>query len=460
MTIDWHSVDRWTTGESWVGSQLMEHFAKLCDEIGPRWATTEAESKTVDYISGQMKRQGLSNVHLEEFDYETWDPGRSTAQVQGETVLEIDSMPLLFSPPTEVTARLVDAGFGTDHEIDKVRESLPGTVVIVDAGYEPFTEPSPFADRLRALSNAGTVAAVVVNAVGGRFLSYASGNDWVDGDIPTAMPMPAVLTSREDGARLRRSLSQEIQLKLNVATSFRMGTSANTVADIPGEKWPDEHIILCAHHDTIPDAPGANDDTSGVNVVLEVARVLSDLRNELGVSPGRTLRFVTFGAEEQMLQGSRAYVKRHFGDEELPHLVVNLDELAVGPMKGVILQFPELRDFVQGQMDTMGDQLTCHVLEMIDKSGDSFPFARRGIPAAFLWRWRFAGRHPDANYSHSDSDTIDKIRIRDLKEYVGLTARLLLRLSHVPTEEWPKNTLDVNQIEDRLEKERGKVMRV
>ena len=114
---------------------------------------------------------------------------------------------------------------------------------------------------------------------------------------------------------------------------------------------------------------------------------------------------------------------------------------------------------MQDQLNSIDDGLKCHVLAHMDTSGDGFPFARRGIPAAFLWRWRFAGRHPDANFGHSDSDTIEKVRVRDLKEYVGLTARVLLRLSHIPPAEWPANNLVQDRIEERLESERGSVGR-
>ncbi len=306
----------------------------------------------------------------------------------------------------------------------------------------------------------GAAAAVVISSKGGRLLSYMSGSDWVEGDIRAALPLPAILTSREDGNRLRRRINDKTYLRLHIDTDFRRAQSINTVAETPGDVWPDEQIILCAHHDTVPGAPGANDDASGASVAMDVARVLSALREQTGAGPGRTIRFVTLGGEEQMLQGSRAYVRDHYGADPLPRFVINLDELAVGPMKGLVLQFPELRAFVQDQLESIDDGLKCHVLELMDTSGDGFPFARRGIPAAFLWRWRFAGRHPDADFGHSDSDTVEKVRVRDLKEYVGLSARVLLRLSHVPPGDWPVNTLSLPRIEERLEAERGRVGRV
>ena len=460
MTLDWHDIDRWITGESWVDAGLLRHLEALCDDIGARWATSEAEALAASYILDHWQRQSLSNVHREEFEFETWDPGTSAAYVRGEPAFPIDSLPLLFSPRTSVEARLVDVGFGSEHEVAASKSELGGAIAIIDAGFEPFTRPHPLASRVEWLADAGVAAVVVVDGRGGRILSYISGSDWTGADIPSALPVPAIVTSREDGNRLRRRNRGDTYLRLSIDSGVRTGQSVNTVADLPGVIWPDEQIILCAHHDTVPQAPGANDDASGVSVTMEIARVLSRLHKEQGIGPGCTIRFVTFGGEEQMLQGSRAYVRDHYGSDRIPRLVINLDELAVGPMKGIVLQFPELRSFIQRQMDTMDDGLRCHVLELMDLSGDGFPFARRGTPAAFLWRWRFAGRYPDANYGHSNADTVEKVKVRDLKEYVGLTARLLLRLSRVPLEEWPPNTLDVRQIEARLTTERGQVMRV
>jgi hypothetical protein len=83
-----------------------------------------------------------------------------------------------------------------------------------------------------------------------------------------------------------------------------------------------------------------------------------------------------------------------------------------------------------------------------------------GDRAAHLWRWRFYGRHADAEYHHEPGDTADKVNVRELKEYVGQLARILLRLSHVPPEEWPENPVTAEQVETRLAQERGTVVRV
>ena len=236
-------------------------------------------------------------------------------------------------------------------------------------------------------------------------------------------------------------------------------TSSNVIGDLKGKNWPDEWIILGAHHDTTVDSPGANDNASGCTVVLETARLLARLEQEYNISPGRSIRFATFGSEEQGLQGSTAFVKKHYGNDPIPRLMINLDELATGAMKGVALQFPQLRPLIQRELDAMNEGLTCHVMSQMDSSGDMFPFALRGIQSGMLWRWRFVGRHPDASFGHSSSDTLDKVRTRELKEYAGLLARLLLRVSHTTPNQWPETSLDIDEIATRTANERGSAAR-
>lgn len=66
----------------------------------------------------------------------------------------------------------------------------------------------------------------------------------------------------------------------------------NLEATLPGTTRPQEVVILGAHYDTAEDAPGADDNASGVAGVLELARVFARARQ------ARTIRFVFFPNEE------------------------------------------------------------------------------------------------------------------------------------------------------------------
>ncbi len=479
MTIDWRAADRWLMGEAMTNTHIPSYIDTLCDDIGVRWGGSTGERKAVDYIVAQRKQHGLARPRVEEFGLNTWECESASITVEGEEARTLDARPCLFCPPVSVTGPLVNVGFGMDHEIEPVRRKLKGAIALMAMGFEPFSPPRLHTARLEELARLGVRCVISPHPEGGRRMSHASANDWRDGS-PSVMAVPWVQTSREDGARLARRAAQGKRATVSVKARFKEAKSWNTIAEVPGGRWPDEHIILGSHHDTTPDSPGANDNGSGTSVNLEAGRLLAALREATGVSPGMTLRFVTFGSEEQTLQGSFAYVKRHCpptpargklaqaagqaqvkGDrpEPKPRFMVNLDELGTGNMKGVALVFPELRSLVQGQLDEMREGLRCHVMAQMDASGDMFPFALAGVPSSMLWRWRFVGRHPDAAFGHASTDTPDKVRVRELKEYAGLLSRLLLRLSHVPPSDWPDNKLDVAAIARRTEAERGSVIR-
>lgn len=102
----------------------------------------------------------------------------------------------------------------------------------------------------------------------------------------------------------------------------------NIIATIEGTVYPEKSIVIGAHYDSSADregstvwrqtwntieAPGANDNATGVASILEMARIMSD--PEFGFISKYTLNFVAFSAEERGVvfdgnhHGSRAYAQ-------------------------------------------------------------------------------------------------------------------------------------------------------
>jgi hypothetical protein len=83
----------------------------------------------------------------------------------------------------------------------------------------------------------------------------------------------------------------------------------NVVGTLPGPQK--EFVLVCAHHDTAPDAPGAYDDGGGVGILVELARALVHQPDRT-----RTLVFASFDGEEAWASGkgttagSRAFIER------------------------------------------------------------------------------------------------------------------------------------------------------
>lgn len=76
------------------------------------------------------------------------------------------------------------------------------------------------------------------------------------------------------------------------------------IVDLPGTTRAKEVVLFSAHIDAVVNAPGADDDGSGVVALLEAARILRDRPMQ------RTVRLAFFNLEEVGLIGSRAYAQR------------------------------------------------------------------------------------------------------------------------------------------------------
>ncbi|MGB9169145.1 MAG: M20/M25/M40 family metallo-hydrolase [Nitrososphaeraceae archaeon] len=87
-------------------------------------------------------------------------------------------------------------------------------------------------------------------------------------------------------------------------------------------------LLICAHYDTIlkenfddivSRAPGANDNASGVAAILEIGRIIYNLKSKYSIE------FVFFSGEEQALWGSKHYAHFLKSNNVDIHLLINLD---------------------------------------------------------------------------------------------------------------------------------------
>lgn len=92
----------------------------------------------------------------------------------------------------------------------------------------------------------------------------------------------------------------------------------NVIVELPGSTDPDEIVLLSAHHDVW--YTGADDNSSGVAVLLEAARILAPMEH------ARTIRIVSFDHEEVGLIGSLRYYRDHSADDHV--VVVNMDAVS------------------------------------------------------------------------------------------------------------------------------------
>ncbi len=172
------------------------------------------------------------------------------------------------------------------------------------------------------------------------------------------------------------------------------GPSINLVAgrgDLrPGRPW----LVVGAHLDTVPQSPGAEDNASGVGVLLTLAEAVAGRRTRL------PLVLVAFGSEEPRgptdddhHYGSRAYVARLTRRQRRSlHGMVSLDRVGVGDT--VVIGSPEDGDQARTELVRAADRAGApYVVQSGQRSSDHWSFARDGLPGVRLGGTSYAGYH-------------------------------------------------------------------
>jgi hypothetical protein len=210
-------------------------------------------------------------------------------------------------------------------------------------------------------------------------------------------------------------------------------TSQNVLASLPGSgSLADQWVIVGAHYDhlgfrasgdSVIVFNGADDNASGVAVMLEVARVLRDFLVWHAGADRRSIMFQAYGAEEVGLLGSSYFTQHPTVPPEHITAVIILD--MVGRMQGNTLivggrssdpGWPALLD------EANGDRLVLVPFEGSLDRGDQYPFLLQGTAVLSL----FTGMHSEY---HTPFDDVELLNFEGMEEVGGLTVDLVWELA-------------------------------
>lgn len=183
-------------------------------------------------------------------------------------------------------------------------------------------------------------------------------------------------------------------------------TSQNVVIDLPGTDLAHDIVYASAHHDTQAGSPGADDNGTGVVGLMELARLLHPRQRR------RTIRLISFGAEEQLSVGSAAYVRAHRDEVSTRGQVMyNLDSFGshLGWLQLYMNGHTDLEAALRPHFRQAG--LHYQTFTSVVPYADHFPFIAAGVAGVFHYRvncdsGRFFHHRPDDDLSRVSAGVV------------------------------------------------------
>jgi len=356
--------------------ETLEYIRSLFD-LGEKAAGTREEFEAATLIEEEFKKLGLDKVHREPFtvvsrNYK--DCQLKMLEPSVERVLCVNGGTSVSTPPQGIRADLIDAGFGTVKDYEGLKKrgvDTNGKIALIERSDRLTSWP----DIPCRLAEDYGVEAVIFTAFFSEHTAFRK-------DAFPFAPIPVVSVPYEVAQSLRAKIrKQNVKVELkNIVETNENGVSYNVMSELVGSKYPEEIILLSAHHDTW--FGGANDNASAVAMVLEIAKILSE-----NFKPKRTIKFISFGAEEsgsknffEWSVGSYEYVGKH--PEEMKKIVanVNLDVPAFGDT--ILLRAtPEMATFVKEMVEDLDLETIFKVAKKPTTSTDHWSFVMRGVPS-------------------------------------------------------------------------------
>jgi carboxypeptidase Q len=472
--VDWRIVSK-IREEGLQRSQVMDIVGYMSDVLGPRLTASPSMRRAQAWAEDKMREIGLGNVVLERAGEHgvNWDNEYVSLHMIAPDYQPIIGYAKAFTSgtPGKIEAEAVIVKVETEADFARYRGTLRGRIAMIAAPFE--TEPSftpdarrMTAEELEALSRttvgeddqrtvtltvaqlnalqqggggegerispadlyaflkAEEVALVVdigsgrgddgILLVGGRYDSRA------DRSYEAVVnSLPEVVIATEHYNRIYRILERGIPVRLEAEVRNSIDNSDpyyyNVVGEIPGSDLADEIVILGGHFDSWHGGTGAVDNASGAAVALEAARILK----AIGVRPRRTIRVAFWTYEEGGLNGSREYVRAHFGNPEEGTKPAydkfsgyfNMDN-GTGQFRGVYLQENTLvAPIFEAWMKPLND-LGVETLAPGNTGGtDHLSFDRAGLNG-----WQFIQDPIDyfPNRHHTNMDVVDGLVPEDL----------------------------------------------
>jgi aminopeptidase YwaD len=205
----------------------------------------------------------------------------------------------------------------------------------------------------------------------------------------------------------------------NIKSVFYQSYQTNNIIGIlPGKLYPDSFIVFTAHYDHLGTMgkgiffPGANDNASGIAMLLKLARYYSDKANQ----PDYSMAFIAMGAEELGLLGSTYYADNPVFPLDQISFLINIDlagngEDGITVVNGTVYnrQFALIK-----KINESNKYLTQVKARNEACNSDHCPFYKKKVPCFFIYTMGGSTAY------HDIYDTADSLPLTVFGNYFNL----------------------------------------
>lgn len=248
-----------------AAGRLHQHVVDLC-AFGPRRTGLPPQRDASLWLAQKLRAAGLE-VQVNDYSFRQWlldDWSVDLLPGDGSSHRLATHPMWAMGTSVEGEAELVDVGYGTERELDRV--DLRGKIAVVD-GEMIANVFATYAGLLgqvywKVVERGGVGMLGTADAPGNLVRLINVGDNRLDDN-----PMPAWTVGREDFARLRAAAKRGARARYSLAAEFTDGTTQDVVGVLPGTGQ--DALLVDAHVDSM--FTGALDDATGVAGVIGLA---------------------------------------------------------------------------------------------------------------------------------------------------------------------------------------------
>jgi len=223
----------------------------------------------------------------------------------------------------------------------------------------------------------------------------------------------------------------------NVKTIANSFNQPNVIASIPAKSGStsSDIIILGAHLDstvgssTTARAPGADDDASGIAILLQTLQILK----ANGWQGSRAVEFHAYGGEEGGMLGSTVVAANYKSAGKAVRAMFQMDMVAYQPTSKPVLTVltdtsADLISFSQKVISSYVTEASLYTNKCGYACSDHFSWYNQGYPSVSIDESGPSDTYLNPYY-HTASDTVDRLDFDKASKFVKLALAFILELS-------------------------------